>query len=101
MGWLAPSSLDGESAKRVSWIDVLDRLMVNMRPEVALRDCLEKLFDFLRRTLDLELNSAIWQVGYPTRDIKSLSDLLNRKTETDSLHSTLKDSAFSGDRFHV
>jgi hypothetical protein len=30
-----------------------------------------------------------------------LSDLLNRKTETDSLDTTLKDSAFSGDRFHV
>lgn len=72
-----------------------------MRPEVALSDCLEKLFDFLRRTLDLELNSAIWQVGYPTRDIKSLSDLLDRKTETDSLYPTLKKSSFRGDRFHV
>ena len=74
---------------------------MNVRSEVALRDCLEKLFDFLRRTLNLELNSAIWQVGYPTRDIKPLSDLFNRKTETDSLYTTLKDGAFCGDRFHV
>jgi hypothetical protein len=30
-----------------------------------------------------------------------LSDLLHRKTETDSLYTTLKDGAFCGDRFHV
>jgi hypothetical protein len=30
-----------------------------------------------------------------------LSDLLNRKTETDSLYPTLKKSAFCGDHFHA
>ena len=73
---------------------------MNVRPEVALKDCFEKLFDFLRRTLDLELNSAIRQVGYPTCDIKSLSDLLNREAKTNSLDAALKKRAFRGKRFH-
>lgn len=74
---------------------------MNMRPEIALKDCFEKLFDFFRGTLDLELHSAIRKICYPARDIKPLSDLFHRKTEPDSLYPTLKKSTFCRNRFHI
>jgi len=65
-----------------------------------LKDCFEKLFDFFRGSLDLKLDFAVRQVCYPTGDIKSLSDLLNREAKTNSLNATLEEHAFRAERFH-
>jgi hypothetical protein len=66
-----------------------------------MKDCVEKLFDLFRHTLDLELHPAIRKIRYPTSDIKALSDLFDRKTEADALNTTLKKSAFCRNRFHI
>jgi hypothetical protein len=94
------SSSDGEPTKGFTWIYVLDRVAMNVRPEIALQDCFEKLFDFLRAPLDLDLHPAIREICYPSRDVEALSDLFDRKTEADPLDPTLKKSTFCGNRFH-